>query len=701
MTQAATADEEDGAALRRVPLPRRHIVRRGTWEEIPAVRALLTAPLAAFLCESTWTACTAVNSACARRLRSRWGLRLVAASLPASPTASSRRHLWQRLCLGSLDFGGDGAGVDGYRELAARPCRVDAEIRRDINRTFPEVLEPRDTEALFRVLRAVSSRMEDVGYCQGMNFLAGIFVRVFGTAVEADEAAVYQCMLSVLLRHGMNQFFGERFPKLRLTVLQFDCLVEAFFPDLTDAFDAFNLSAEFYATQWFLTLFSYSLPFQYVLRIWDQFLCRGMKFIHRVGLALLKAARPMLLGQGFDETVRLLRSLGETLTMTPEALVEEALRFKVTNRLLCGLEQAMRSAGPRHGLPHCFPERDLNTGRTRWHVLSPMPASTAVGEAGVAPAEVAGDHQGFLEDLLPAPRIPMDPMQACSPVSPGVAAGVCCIPVGGAAEAAPPPRARRRGKLKAFQSAMIRSVKSHSGHLGPSSKSGGGSAPQGLVRSPSGAAVAQQAATAAAPAAQAPAAGVCSTSTNSVAPGSAGASVGHAAAGNGSSNLTGYSVSVTEPPARPSGFSAIGSAAARARSLPGPMARLAPGGRGAAGRSDGSKEGSVERPPLPIERAGGAPTVDVADGHAVADEVVAAAAAAAATAMAAPATKKSKGGGWAGALHFRSLRGRKSSRRTKSGEPHGSGSRGGGEVARSFEEDADEEELRPLSVAQQ
>ena len=34
-------------------------------------------------------------------------------------------------------------------------------------------------------------------------------------------------VLSMLLRHGMNQYFGAGFPKLRLSALQFDCLLEA------------------------------------------------------------------------------------------------------------------------------------------------------------------------------------------------------------------------------------------------------------------------------------------------------------------------------------------------------------------------------------------------------------------------------------------------------------------------------------------
>lgn len=42
-----------------------------------------------------------------------------------------------------------------------------------------------------------------------------------------------------------------------------------------------------YATEWYLTLFSYRLPLSVVARIWDLFLVDGLVSLHRVGLALI------------------------------------------------------------------------------------------------------------------------------------------------------------------------------------------------------------------------------------------------------------------------------------------------------------------------------------------------------------------------------------------------------------------------------
>lgn len=299
-----------------------------------------------------------------------------------------------------------------YEQLCELQGQADAEIQRDVGRTFPERFDEALQQALFRVLRAVSHRVEDIGYCQGMNFIAGVMLCVFRSGGNsAAEPIAYHCVLSMLLRHGMNQYFGDGFPKLRLSALQFDCLLEAYLPDLAATFDRFNISAEFYATQWFLTLFAYSLPFPQLLRVWDQFLCRGMKFIHRVGLALLTEARPALLGQSFDCTIQRLRCLCQSSQLSPEALVKAALNFKVTNRLLSDLEQAITTPATSSGrgtLPCCFLERDLDRGTTHCRFLPSREGSVRDGSPKSRPAKVV--DLAFLEATLPAPRVPADPL---------------------------------------------------------------------------------------------------------------------------------------------------------------------------------------------------------------------------------------------------------------------------------------------------
>jgi hypothetical protein len=46
-----------------------------------------------------------------------------------------------------------------------------------------------------------------------------------------------------------------------------------------------------YMTQWFLTLYTMSLPWTSVLRVWDMFYFEGRKVLFRIGIAILDVSK--------------------------------------------------------------------------------------------------------------------------------------------------------------------------------------------------------------------------------------------------------------------------------------------------------------------------------------------------------------------------------------------------------------------------
>ena len=63
-----------------------------------------------------------------------------------------------------------------------------------------------------------------------------------------------------------------------------------------------GVNCQLYATQWFITLFSYNFPFEVVLRIWDVFMFEGPKIIFRVALALINHLAPAIQKLDFQST---------------------------------------------------------------------------------------------------------------------------------------------------------------------------------------------------------------------------------------------------------------------------------------------------------------------------------------------------------------------------------------------------------------
>jgi len=88
-----------------------------------------------------------------------------------------------------------------------------------------------------------------------------------------------------------------------------------------------------FMTEWFLCLFTRTLPWNCVLRIWDIFLFEGVKILFRIALVLLKASLPKRVRTqcpSMFETLEALKSVPPGLK-DEEFLVAEMLRLEITD----------------------------------------------------------------------------------------------------------------------------------------------------------------------------------------------------------------------------------------------------------------------------------------------------------------------------------------------------------------------------------
>ena len=88
-----------------------------------------------------------------------------------------------------------------------------------------------------------------------------------------------------------------------------------------------------FMTEWFLCLFSRTLPWGCVLRIWDMFFFEGVKILFRVGLVILKAALPKRVRNqcpSMFETLEALKIVPRGLK-NEEFLVGEIIRLDIND----------------------------------------------------------------------------------------------------------------------------------------------------------------------------------------------------------------------------------------------------------------------------------------------------------------------------------------------------------------------------------
>ncbi|KAM7371708.1 hypothetical protein PAMP_008920 [Pampus punctatissimus] len=226
--------------------------------------------------------------------------------------SSLRSKAWQLLSNSQelLD-----ANIGKFEELEREPGEakwLDI-IEKDLHRQFPfhEMFAARGghgQQDLFRILKAYTIYRPDEGYCQAQAPVAAVLLMHMPAEIcEKYLPGYYSAGLEAI------QLDGEIF----FSLLRRTC------PMAYRHLKKFKIDPILYMTEWFMCIFSRTLPWSSVLRVWDMFFCEGVKIVFRVGLVLLK----QMLGsvdklrelQGMYETMERLRNI------SPDTIREDIL----------------------------------------------------------------------------------------------------------------------------------------------------------------------------------------------------------------------------------------------------------------------------------------------------------------------------------------------------------------------------------------
>ncbi|XP_013787112.1 TBC1 domain family member 14-like isoform X1 [Limulus polyphemus] len=189
-------------------------------------------------------------------------------------------------------------------------------IKLDVSRTFPHLGIFQEGgpyhDLLQDVLGAYVIYRPDIGYVQGMSFLAGTLL----LNMEASDAFVFFSNL-------LNQPCQLAFFRLDSSLMKiYYAVYEEFFSEnlakLNSHFKKQNLTSDLYLVDWVYTLFSRSLPLDVACRVWDIFFRDGEEFLFRTALGILKMYEDILLKMDFIHLAEFLTKLPDTIN--PEHL---------------------------------------------------------------------------------------------------------------------------------------------------------------------------------------------------------------------------------------------------------------------------------------------------------------------------------------------------------------------------------------------
>uniref|UniRef100_A0A7S0RDZ9 Rab-GAP TBC domain-containing protein n=1 Tax=Chlamydomonas leiostraca TaxID=1034604 RepID=A0A7S0RDZ9_9CHLO len=175
---------------------------------------------------------------------------------------------------------------------ASVPCMPD--IEQDISHTFsthPWISSPDGQAALKRVLSAYAAHNDKVGYCRSMNNIVALLL----VAMNRNEENAFWLLASLVEDILYPGTYSNKLEGCQVEMRALDELLGHKLPRLHAHFVAKDCDISLIATDWYLSMFTTSLPSETVARVWDALFNEGPKILFRVALALLKQHEEHLL----------------------------------------------------------------------------------------------------------------------------------------------------------------------------------------------------------------------------------------------------------------------------------------------------------------------------------------------------------------------------------------------------------------------
>ncbi|XP_036274573.1 TBC1 domain family member 1 isoform X2 [Pipistrellus kuhlii] len=189
-----------------------------------------------------------------------------------------------------------------YKELLKQLTSQQHAILIDLGRTFPthpyfSAQLGAGQLSLYNILKAYSLLDQEVGYCQGLSFVAGILLLHMG------EEEAFHMLKFLMFDRGLRKQYRPDMIILQIQMYQLSRLLHDYHRDLYSHLEEQEIGPSLYAAPWFLTVFASQFPLGFVARVFDMIFLQGTEVIFKVALSLLGSHKPLILQHENLETI--------------------------------------------------------------------------------------------------------------------------------------------------------------------------------------------------------------------------------------------------------------------------------------------------------------------------------------------------------------------------------------------------------------
>nr|XP_055071251.1 TBC1 domain family member 4 isoform X1 [Misgurnus anguillicaudatus] len=221
-----------------------------------------------------------------------------------------------------------------YQDLLKQLTAQQHAILVDLGRTFPthqyfSAQLGAGQLSLYNLLKAYSLLDTEVGYCQGISFVAGLLL------LHMSEEQAFDTLKFLMYDLGIRRQYRPDMISLQIQMYQLSRLLHDYHRNLYTHLEEQEICPSLYAAPWFLTLFASQFPLGFVARIFDLLFVQGTEVIFKVALCLLSSHEGEILEcDGFESIVDYLKSTIPTLTQSQmEETITKAIEMDISKQL--------------------------------------------------------------------------------------------------------------------------------------------------------------------------------------------------------------------------------------------------------------------------------------------------------------------------------------------------------------------------------
>ncbi|XP_030853735.1 TBC1 domain family member 2B-like isoform X2 [Strongylocentrotus purpuratus] len=213
-----------------------------------------------------------------------------------------RSEVWTQLIMDRVKTIKEGKGENYFQSLCDL-CDTSPAVetyRRQINldllRTIPHNTHfnnehSKGISQLRQLLEAFCVHNPEIGYCQGMNFIAGM------SLLFMDIETAFWCLVAVVEYYFPHNYFDASLIGAQADQYVLKEILQCRLPRLHAHLDDVGVEMCSFTLNWFLAIYFEVVPFNTLLRIWDCFLLDGLYVLFQFSMALLQYHEEALLSR--------------------------------------------------------------------------------------------------------------------------------------------------------------------------------------------------------------------------------------------------------------------------------------------------------------------------------------------------------------------------------------------------------------------